>query len=377
MKWSRKNVIFISFLVVSIIVIPILTTRKYPDKPIDIRSDEDFAKYDFAGSGTEQSPFLIEDLWLKPKKNDYSFNKGIFIYNTTKHFVIQNCLIEDYYYGIYIREAAPGTVSILNNEIYYIGSIASGIEVLRCNNSLIKNNVVAEGGGFGIEIYESHNSTIESNTCYNTNVGIYSIGSHFSSVISNNCTNNAWGYTHLASNFTKVKDNVFQGYAYGREPSYGDNGDGAHIMSSFFIEFKNNTCTDSSESGIDVWNTHYSNFTYNLFSLNGNPKPDEGFGAIFENSSNNNISFNDFSLNEEEGLVMLNSDDNLIHHNAFIDNWNKVENSAREESSINNIWYDTILLEGNYWHSWNISNPFVIKVSGSEDLYPLVENPLV
>ena len=98
-------------------IVPIILTIDYPDKAILILSDDDFDNYDFAGSGTAEDPFLIEDLKItKEPKNEYMY--AIKIFNTTKHFVIQNCRLEDYHGGISLSHNEKLTEKKNNNSIY-------------------------------------------------------------------------------------------------------------------------------------------------------------------------------------------------------------------------------------------------------------------
>ena len=58
-----------------------------------INSDDDFIKYEFPGAGSFEDPFIIEDRVLGANE---SFIKnwyiGLEVINTTKNFVIRNCI---------------------------------------------------------------------------------------------------------------------------------------------------------------------------------------------------------------------------------------------------------------------------------------------
>ena len=69
----------------------------------------------------------------------------------------------------------------------------------------------------------------------------------------------------------------------------------------------------------------------------------------------------------------------IIHHNALIDNYLDGTSQARDSSElddIENIWYDEILLEGNYWSDWVSGVYYIDGSAGSVDPYPLSSNPL-
>jgi hypothetical protein len=56
---------------------------------IHIESDADFLDYDFEGSGTAEDPYRIENLHIST-----GLYTSIHISSTTKHVIIQNCLLE-------------------------------------------------------------------------------------------------------------------------------------------------------------------------------------------------------------------------------------------------------------------------------------------
>ena len=103
---------------------------------------------------------------------------------------------------------------------------------------------------------------------------------------------------------------------------------------------------------------------------------EKGSGIYLWRSNYSYIIYNLISSNEANGAFLSYSYNNTFHHNAFVDNGNSVEDHAREHDSDFNIWYDTILLEGNFWSSWNYLIPYPITDSNSTDPYPLSSNPL-
>ncbi|MCG3257682.1 MAG: right-handed parallel beta-helix repeat-containing protein, partial [Candidatus Heimdallarchaeota archaeon] len=157
MKQSNINFTSLILLLMLAAIVPIILTIDYPDKAILILSDYDFDNYDFAGSGTAEDPFLIEDLKItKEPKGEYMY--AIKIFNTAKHFVIQNCRIEDYHGGISLSQNANGTAKIINNYIYKCDSF-EGLSVDNSNQVTIANNTIIQSE-FAISLSRSDNSTI-------------------------------------------------------------------------------------------------------------------------------------------------------------------------------------------------------------------------
>lgn len=78
--------------------------------PIIINSDDDFVTYGFSGSGTANDPYLIENYRISA-----TYSEAISISSTTKCFVIQNCLLQDSIFGIYLTSIQADTGNISYN----------------------------------------------------------------------------------------------------------------------------------------------------------------------------------------------------------------------------------------------------------------------
>ncbi len=214
--------------------------------------------------------------------------KGISISSTTKSFIIRNCYVDTYYYGIYIYGVAGGTATIINNSCW-------------------GNNF------YGIGFFSSVSSTVAKNTCNNNNQGIYLWSSDSSTIANNTCNNN--------------------------------NNIGIYLWSSDSSTVVNNTCSNNNNNGIKLFNINFCILTYNLLQEN------EWYGVNLDSDSDNN----------------------LIYHNNFVDN-NLTGTSQAFDDGLNNTWYDTLTLEGNYWSDWSGTGSYSIDGSaGSVDLYPFDE----
>ncbi|MBY9000266.1 MAG: right-handed parallel beta-helix repeat-containing protein, partial [Candidatus Heimdallarchaeota archaeon] len=121
---------------------------------IFIDHDDDFISLGFTGNGTENNPYLIENLSL----TDFT-KPGMEIMFTTKFFEIRNCYINTPHYGIKLSSIANGTAKILNNVIDY--SFA-GIDVESTHNITLFNNSISENF-YGIDISNSFNCNLSHN----------------------------------------------------------------------------------------------------------------------------------------------------------------------------------------------------------------------
>ena len=86
----------------SINTIPVVISKSInQQEPMRINSNLDFITLGFEGNGTKENPYQIENFTIETS-NDY----GIYIYDTTKYFVIQNVYINALTYGIHISDIA-------------------------------------------------------------------------------------------------------------------------------------------------------------------------------------------------------------------------------------------------------------------------------
>ena len=157
-----------------------------PHDPIEITSDSDFE--DFPGTGTVEDPYVIEAYSITTS-NDF----GIYISSTTKYFIVYNCYVDAWDYGIYIEYVADGTATIINNACnnnHYYGislysSSSSAVIYNTCNNNIIYGiyledsdfcvvtyNLLRENEDYGVYFwYGSDNNLIHHNTFVDNNLG--------------------------------------------------------------------------------------------------------------------------------------------------------------------------------------------------------------
>ena len=118
------------------------------------------------------------------------------------------------------------------------------------------------------------------------------------------------------------------------------------------------------EQGSYLFYSFYSNITNNQF-----------FGQFFEallvdDSHNNSITYNLFQQGNQGIYISSDSTNNSIHHNTF-------QSCYAYDDGENNIWYDPVAQEGNYWWDYSGSGNYTIPGSArSNDTYPLGSPPV-
>jgi parallel beta-helix repeat protein len=137
------------------------------------------------------------------------------------------------------------------------------------------------------------------------------------------------------------------------------------FVKSHFNIIENNTITDTekafylseSDDNIIKFNAAFSN----------------GRGIQDYNSLRNNISFNIFQNTAEAAIDLSGSSYFNIHHNSFF--FNNLESSSQSiDNGQYNLWFDTVLLKGNYWNDYNDTGYYQIGgTANSTDPYPLTE----
>ncbi len=283
-----------------------------PHEPIIITNDKNFTDYGFPGLGTVEEPYIIENYNITTSNNE-----GIYINDTTKHFVIRNCYVDAESRGIQISYIAKGTASIIHNT---------------CTNN-----------DYGIYLYSSS--------------GIFL--SHSSGVIltNNTCNNNYYGIWLWNSSSAMLTDSICS----------NNKGLGIRLHSSSSATLTSNTCNNN-DDGIYLHTCSGATLTSNTCNNNN-------YAFVLLNSSRLTLT-NNVCNNNERRCILLNYNlyDSIIHHNSFIDN-NLGGTSQAYDEGINNTWYEEETEEGNHWSDWRSKKPYLIDGdANATDPYPLNKN---
>jgi len=387
--------------------------------PIIIISDDNFTDYGFSGNGTSGNPYLIENLEIS-SLDHYFIDNGISIEDTTKHFVIQNCLISANSRAIVITNITANTAQIISNSFtecrYGVDfSYAEGI-ILRDNNlancdlygiygefinknaTIIKNNN-HNYEGTSIRVRHCNNVTIDSNECINGAISL----SNSSGYIINNICSSGGGISIGSTDFDEPiyiwnntcehnsGDGIFAWYAteiINNTINYNDEGglkviEHAHIVLNNTIRgnrfgasfdsvgvFSKNKCLRNRNIGLYFDDSHRfadTNITDNIFFAN-----DVGI-QIDYSAEYANISYNLIQENNDYGIEIVGYDVYVIvHHNTFYDN-NHGGSSQGFDDQTTNLWFDIDAEEGNYWSDWSGEGWYQIDGRDNADIYPLSE----
>lgn len=305
--------------------------------PFEIISDDNFTDYGFAGTGSASDPYIIGDFNITTTETT-----GILIKDTTKHFIIQYCLIETAGYGINFDNIATGTATIFKTTldenswagIYldYAESVSiinctltnngfEGIDLYNSPGAIISNNTLFNNGLYGIDLWHSHNATLTNNIHTYDGVYIYS-----SSVVfyRNFTFDNNWVNGKKLGYYTDIDDLIFTDPDYGQLILINCKRPTIHnqVMTNTAIgmllywcdnaDIMNNTCSNNIY-GIYLEAASYSSIVNN--TCNSNVDGIESlydYGSIFANNTCN--------FNNEYGLWLFISDNCIVYNNTCNDN---------------------------------------------------------
>ncbi len=307
--------------------------------PIEVASDADFEIIEASGLGTKSNPYVIRG-WNITTNGVH----GIYIHDTTKYFIIQDCWIStgdvSHVYGIYIKGVATGTATIIDNNcqnshsgIYLKNSDSSwvvnntcrqntiGISVENSDSSWVVNNTCRQNGYYGISLWKSKNIIAEKNFCnQNGEYGIYLRNSQSSSVVNNFFSKDGLvmegDIEGLLSH--SIMDNWVNGLPLGfikslhditLTSSYGQ----LILVNCTNILVQDQNCSNSS-IGITL---HYSSYCQ---LLNNTCNHNNKSGVTLSHSSNTTIVNNICSQNFRDGVYLEKSRKSTIENNTCIQN---------------------------------------------------------
>ena len=354
-----------------------------------IDHNNDFLTYGLPGEGTEGDPYRIEN---------FNITGSISITDVSKYFLIQNCYvkgggsgivvinspyvgrIENNYvdsstYGITIRESGKSTIinntitNVFNNNIWLDYSAFCTVADNRCKYNIrceysiysnITNNYVIGGNIF---LRESSYSLVTNNTCIDTDGSGIQIENSSSVLVKDNiCNNCRRGILVQNCDTIIVEGNTCNN----NDPEYG-----IGVVDSPFTVVTNNTCDNNLWYSIAVHSSDYSNVTYNSCYNNTD--------SFSIGSDYCLVTYNEVEETAIYGIEVL-GNNNTIHHNNFIDNAQGLSPQGLDDG-LDNVWIDTINLEGNFWDDWLGFGTYALNgTAGTEDLYPLstpVQHPVI
>ncbi|MBN1803324.1 MAG: right-handed parallel beta-helix repeat-containing protein [Candidatus Lokiarchaeota archaeon] len=331
------------------------------------------------GSGTESDPYVIENL----KINGNNASSCIEIINSNAHFIVRNCTLYNSSSGSY-----P----------YYNG----GIKLISVSNGQILNNTCVNNTGQGVALGLSNDNEISNNICINNTMsGIYFCDDSDFNYISGNeiCSNSLYGifldyecddniieYNNISNLVDQTPQQIGIYIRYQCIRNYIIYND---VHSMYFTgillnyDCNNNTIAvndacDNHIEGIRLErNCNYNSIFYNNVSNKFSLLQD--YGIYVEGCSDNTITDNLIYFNALVGLILNNSDRNVISNNFFY------KNTKNAEDNKTSTYWDYMNI-GNYWNDYSGSfntngigmSPYYISNSSdfmvNQDNYPLMDS---
>lgn len=274
-----------------------------PHAQIYINGNSDFANQSaiegWNGSGLESDPYIIENYSI-----DALTGHGIDIRNTSVHFIIRLCWIDEGMTGLF-----------------------DGVFFSNVTNGSIEDTVFFLNH-HGVELYSSHNNTISFNDFVDNNYhGIYlRTDSNNNMVFRNSITENRDGVRIELSSGNTIDNNTID-----RNGIY-ISGSSNDIFNNTIHSFNNHGIHLSSDS---IWNTVSENSIYDV---------DDG---IYVEGEYDTIANNSIDSNHKNGIFVAGSNNWFFHNDIYANNengmslfgvLNTVFNNSIRSNNYNGIW---------------------------------------
>jgi len=264
---------------------------------IVILNDLNFTDYGFQGDGTLANPFRIQNLNITT-----TADKGIYICNTTKHFIIQDSFVTADNFGISIESVKNETVKIENT--ICVENTKQGIRIVNSSHSIIYNNTCYSNGYYGVYLRDSPNCLIELNTCFdNSWVGIFLDKSSESIVINNTCYENRKGGMVLDDCENSL---ISHNLCY-----LNDFIGGLRLLRCYSSTVSDNTCYDNFQSNLYILRSNFSLVARNICY-------GKSYAIVVISGGNVNISDN-ICTNSDTGMYLKDAEYSIINNNMLYD----------------------------------------------------------
>lgn len=354
-----------------------------------ITSDEDFVSLGFAGSGTIEDPYRIENYQI----GHSGITLALLIRNITKHFVINHCRIAATY-SLDISNIPGVCFNITNNIMTNLGSyypidIHTVIKIENCNNVIIADNDF-ESFYRGLDIRHCSNITIDNN--------IFSEGKQISPSLkfagislidSSNCVvrNNIFysGGVLLESDYNLLNTIIMDNNTLdGSELAFFDSENSLTISTQNYGQIILFDCYDVVIENQQILDVYYgiSVFYSEECKINNNILKD-CYSGVYETESSNCQINNNLCDNNTIGISVVNSEGSTLkdntcfnaymYHGISVDGatntWIEGNNCSMNElgygiyeSSSNSTIIDNVCEFNSYGiHLWSSINPIVLN----------------
>ncbi|MCE7743663.1 MAG: hypothetical protein GPJ52_00860 [Candidatus Heimdallarchaeota archaeon] len=351
MKDSTKValLILLIFIIISGLIVVFIPISEFSSKyEIYIKNDNDFKKrkYSFAGTGTIDDPYRIENLEIETSRT-----YGIWIQDTTKYFIIRNCSITCQNTAIFLRSIKSNTAEIYNNTLTTY-SHGGGVSIYWTSFINIYQNKIKDldnpddyfdSSGKGIILYDSQDCRVTYNYISNHRMGVDLVlkGNHV------------------------VENNFFEGCNFGLYSEATNNN-----------SIRNNTMLNCG-TGFRLISSNSTIIYYNSI-LNS------WWGSDVSKSKGCIIYCNQFVNSSGYAIRIFESSDYLLENTIYYNNflYNNLEDTHLDYTQVYDMqpltkWYNETTLQGNYWSDivWDEGIIYQIDGLSNTDPYPL-ENPV-
>lgn len=192
--------------------------------PYFIGHDSDFAYYGFPGSGTQDDPYVIENLIIG------TASPCITIRFVEAYFIIRNCIMDGY-----------------SLDTDYVRGV---IDLIQSKNGRIQNCLI-NGGDYGIMFYRCTN--IEIDRCRITNTTTASIYSANSALVISYCNFTGGGILEVETDYSDPSSlEVSNCLLNEKILGYFKNQEGLHLDGGQFGQILLHNCTDSEIMNVNI-----------------------------------------------------------------------------------------------------------------------------
>jgi len=289
------------------------------------------------------------------------------IINSLRGLILHGTSLDQYLFSTFSNNSFDGKnigyYTSIENLVIDSGDFAQ-LFFINCTNLLIED-INITNSPYYIRIDYCDQVTIVNVTCENSFGGIYAQYTEILDIT--NCT-----FTNIAS----ISIYVIECPSASIMNNSANSGDfGIYLSLTEFAQILNNSIENTLYDGIVVYRSQNCSIEMNTVSNS------TGYGILIYQSGFCNVTYNLLKDSFYWGVSLHDSDYNQVHHNAFINNnWQTIEmsfTSQAHDSGQNNLWFDSVLLEGNFYDNWSGSGEYAIDGGAlNSDPYPLLTNPL-
>jgi parallel beta-helix repeat protein len=213
---------------------------------IDSNADFDAAHGVSSGDGSALSPWMIQDLSI----DGAGYSYGIYIGNTTDHFIVRNSYLSNAFGGDFRWMYSPDSGLVLNNvtngivmDNVMISNSWAGVYSYMSQGIVIMNNTVSKNY-MGIYLDSSNGNALSGNSLSENYAGVWLFGSGANAISNNTIARNHPGVFLASSNGNIINNNSIYANSYFAIWLHGSSGN--RVYDNDFIDNNGATSVHSS-----------------------------------------------------------------------------------------------------------------------------------